>query len=379
MSRGLDERLRNPAPWLGSQDPPRYSGRGRRPTKNAGSRRFGVLDAAVVAIVVFAVWVQTPVGAVVDRFIATATGAPTDGLPPLTAYFDTGDGDADALVEVLAAPPTLAANTPPGALPEPYRTAVQMVLKDGVPRGARQALATAQATNPDATLMDVIDALFIDDPEAALELLIISPEQRDRAIARARAAGAQTPARWQAHRTYLPMRDRLAGDRVVGKVLGLATALDLTWPVAGPHRVSSPWGHRHHPVLKKRKFHNGIDLAVPIGTPILAAQAGVVRTGEDGVSGRYVVIDHGHGVRTSYCHLDSIGVFDGDRVTPGQQIAFSGNTGRSTGPHLHFVVRVGRTTTDPARLRRTQASARLDHSAGSTMGASPVMDTATAP
>mgnify|MGYP002007330784 CR=1 FL=1 len=87
---------------------------------------------------------------------------------------------------------------------------------------------------------------------------------------------------------------------------------------------------------------------------ILAAQAGTVRVGEDRVSGRYVVIDHGHGVRTSYCHLDRIGVTKGQQVKPGDRIGLSGNTGRSTGPHLHFVVRIGRETVDPERLRRAK-------------------------
>jgi murein DD-endopeptidase MepM/ murein hydrolase activator NlpD len=66
-----------------------------------------------------------------------------------------------------------------------------------------------------------------------------------------------------------------------------------------------------------------------------------------------VVIDHGHGVRSSYCHLDVLEVEKGDHVGRGALIGLSGNTGRSTGPHLHFGVRIGRGTVDPARLRRT--------------------------
>lgn len=350
VNRSLRDRLRNPAPWLNTGGEKNYShGKNRRPT---GARRFGILDALVGLVVVFAVWSQTPVGALVERFVATATGMPTDGIRPLTAYFDTGDGQADALVAMLAEPVDLGASTPDGGLPQPWRTAARLVLEDHPPRRARLALAEARLEDPDATVMDVVDGLYQDDPGAALELLVIEPEQRDRAILRAQAAGAVHPERWEAHRGYLPLRDRLAGDKVVGKILALGTALDLTWPVATPHRVSSPWGYRHHPVLKKRKFHNGTDLAVPIGTPILAAQAGKARVGEDAVSGRYIVVDHGHGVRTSYCHLDRHLVQNGDRVEPGQHIGNSGNTGRSTGPHLHFVVRVGGKTTDPEKLRR---------------------------
>lgn len=353
MSRSLNDRLRNPAPWLDQSDPPSYS---RGPAlRKAASRRFGILDAVVGIIVVVAVWTQTPVGALVDRGIAAATGASTDGLRPLTTYFETGDGVADTLTAVLQDPPDLSVAAPDGGLPQPWRTAARLVLDRDPPRRARAALAKAQEADPTATMMQVVDELYTADPGAALELLVIDPEQRSRAIARAQAAGVDRPEIWQNHRSYLPLSDRLAGDKVVGKISALATALDLTWPVAGPHRISSGWGHRHHPVLKKRKFHNGIDLAVPIGTPILAAQAGKVRVGEDAVSGRFIVINHGHGVKTSYCHLSEALVADGTTVEPGQHIADSGNTGRSTGPHLHFVVRVGRNTTDPAKLRRPTA------------------------
>jgi len=347
------DRLRNPAPWLSDGSTSGYAFKNRRSKAPSGGRRFGLLDAVVVAVVLLAVWSRTPVGAVVELGVSSLIGADTEGLRPLTAYFDTGRGEAEAVTDLLAElDPASAA--PEDGLPEPWRTAAQVVLTRHAPAQARQALREAMAQDPEATWLTLLDARYDGDPAGTLERLVIDEDQRQRAIARALAAGSAHPERWEAHRAYLPLRDRQRGDRVVGRILALGTALDLTWPVASPHRVTSPWGVRHHPVLKTRKFHNGVDLGVPIGTPILAAQGGVVRTGEDGVSGRYVVIDHGHGVRTSYCHLDAVHVSRGQRVEPGERIGLSGNTGRSTGPHLHFVVRIGRKTVDPERLRRAK-------------------------
>lgn len=348
MSRSLRDRLRDPAPWLGDSTR-RYSGRKRdRP----GARRLGVLDAAVVVLVLLVVWAQSPVGAVADRAIAQMMGRSVDGMRPLTAYFDTGDGSAEAVIALAERIPIIDDGVPEGGLPQPWRTAAAAALTGRLPPVARAHLDAAKAVDPDATALTALDDLYDDDPAHALEVFAIGAEQRRRAIGRARAAGVVDPEAWHNHRSYLPMRARLAGDRVVGRVLALGTALDLTWPVQGSHIVTSGWGERVHPVLKSRRFHNGIDLAVPIGTPIVAAQGGRVRIGEDSVSGKYVVIDHGHGVRTSYCHLDKILVERGQRVMPGARIARSGNTGRSTGPHLHFVVRIGKHTVDPARLRR---------------------------
>ncbi len=82
--------------------------------------------------------------------------------------------------------------------------------------------------------------------------------------------------------------------------------------------------------------HNGLDYAVPVDTPVLAAHEGVVETGDDPVGyGLYVRVINGYAV-TIYAHLSAVTVKDGERVTPGQQLGLSGNTGNSTGPHLHF-------------------------------------------
>jgi murein DD-endopeptidase MepM/ murein hydrolase activator NlpD len=112
------------------------------------------------------------------------------------------------------------------------------------------------------------------------------------------------------------------------------------WPVSGP--VTSPFGWRWG------RMHEGIDIAVPYGTPVHAAAAGqVIYAGWMGGYGNLVVIDHGGGMATAYGHNTSIVVGVGSSVSQGQVVAYSGSTGHSTGPHVHFEVRVNGTPVDP--------------------------------
>jgi murein DD-endopeptidase MepM/ murein hydrolase activator NlpD len=129
-----------------------------------------------------------------------------------------------------------------------------------------------------------------------------------------------------------------------GKILGTG---QLCWPVSG-RRITSPFGWRVHPILKKTKFHSGIDIAVPSGTPVKAADGGIVLvSGWQGGYGNFVAIDHGKGISTCYGHNSRLLVRVGQRVEKGQQISISGNTGLSTGPHLHFEVRVNGNPVNP--------------------------------
>ena len=110
-------------------------------------------------------------------------------------------------------------------------------------------------------------------------------------------------------------------------------------PVQG--RISSGYGWRIHPITRTRRFHDGIDIAAPAGTPIACGSDGtVVSTGWQGPYGLTVIVDHGSGVSTMYAHLQrgSIRVSPGQRVTRGQTLAGVGSTGWSTGPHLHWTV-----------------------------------------
>jgi murein DD-endopeptidase MepM/ murein hydrolase activator NlpD len=120
----------------------------------------------------------------------------------------------------------------------------------------------------------------------------------------------------------------------------------LALPVAG--RISSGFGYRFHPILKRTKLHTGVDIAAPVGTPIHAAASGeVILAGWMGAYGNAVVIDHGGGVSTLYGHCSKLLVSVGQQVRKGQVIARVGSTGWSTGPHCHFEKRVNGSPVSP--------------------------------
>ena len=136
--------------------------------------------------------------------------------------------------------------------------------------------------------------------------------------------------------------------RAVPASASAGTGLSLQWPVKG--RISSSYGYRTHPILNTRHFHGGIDIAVPEGTPVKAAEAGrVIRAGNMGNYGLGVVLDHG-GVTTWYGHNSKLLVRVGDTVKKGQTIALVGRTGLTTGPHLDFRIKIGDQTIDPLQL-----------------------------
>lgn len=114
----------------------------------------------------------------------------------------------------------------------------------------------------------------------------------------------------------------------------------LTWPCPSYTRISSPFGWRIHPTLGVNKFHNGVDMAAPKGTDILAAFSGeVVAATYNSTMGNYVMMNHGNGFYTIYMHASKLCVSPGQIIIEGEKIAEVGSTGRSTGPHLHFGVR----------------------------------------
>lgn len=121
-----------------------------------------------------------------------------------------------------------------------------------------------------------------------------------------------------------------------------------TWPTPGYKHITCPFGQRIHPILKVRKLHTGIDIGAPSGAKIVAADSGtVIRSTYNGAYGNVVVIDHGNGMSTLYAHQSRRLVKDGDIVNKGDTIGKVGSTGWSTGPHLHFEVRVNGTPVNP--------------------------------
>ncbi len=112
----------------------------------------------------------------------------------------------------------------------------------------------------------------------------------------------------------------------------------FAYPIMG--RLTSPFGMRRHPIFKVVSFHSGVDLAAPLGTPIMASDSGkVIFTGWYGGYGKVVIVDHGMDYSTLYAHLNSTSTSPGRTVSQGDVIGHEGRTGYSTGPHLHFEVR----------------------------------------
>lgn len=160
-------------------------------------------------------------------------------------------------------------------------------------------------------------------------------------------------------RVSLALEDGLSPS-FTGDWTALADAPSL-WPVEG--RVTSSFGERLDPIRGEGEFHTGIDIAAPAGTPVRAAADGEV-TGQDVGSGygRTVVVDHGHRVSTIYAHLSSVVVMPGEHVARGQIIGYVGESGRTTGPNLHYEVRVDGVPVNPHKYLHTtyEQFAKLD-------------------
>jgi len=207
-------------------------------------------------------------------------------------------------------------------------------------------------------LVDTVAARKIRDrlEERNNELVSLQNEQEaaaasakaDRKAKNQALAKVETDIRaWEAQEAQLAADSQgLAGviNGLAGNGDGKATG-SMVWPVSGS--VSSPFGWRIHPIFHVRKFHTGIDIGAAYGQPIKAADGGrvIYATWMSGY-GNTTIIDHGSGISTLYAHQSQILITSGS-VTKGQVIGYVGSTGYSTGPHLHFEVRVSGNPVDP--------------------------------
>jgi murein DD-endopeptidase MepM/ murein hydrolase activator NlpD len=130
---------------------------------------------------------------------------------------------------------------------------------------------------------------------------------------------------------------------------------EMCWPSPGYFRITSQYGYRIHPKLKVKKMHTGIDIGVPSGNNIVAANDGkVIYSDYYGGYGYAVIIDHGGKISTLYAHNSKLLVSVGDKVKKGETIAKSGSTGLSTGPHLHFEIRENGQHVDPMKYFKSK-------------------------
>jgi murein DD-endopeptidase MepM/ murein hydrolase activator NlpD len=131
---------------------------------------------------------------------------------------------------------------------------------------------------------------------------------------------------------------------------GAEKSAGLMAPAAG--RITSGFGHRHHPIFRFTRFHAGIDIAAPMGSAVVAAADGqVIAAGWNGGYGRQLRVAHENGIVTSYSHMSGFAASPGEPVRQGQVIGYVGSTGISTGPHLHFEVLVNGRAVDPLQVR----------------------------
>ena len=139
----------------------------------------------------------------------------------------------------------------------------------------------------------------------------------------------------------------LPGAKMSGRPIATVSRMSsVKWPAQG--RVTSGFGWRIHPITRRNELHQGIDIAASSGTTVVAAAAGKVTfSGWNGGYGNLVTIDHGGGIVTRYAHLSKRSVAKGDSISAGQAIGLVGSTGFSTGPHLHFEVRVDGEAVNP--------------------------------
>ncbi|MCH8543037.1 MAG: peptidoglycan DD-metalloendopeptidase family protein [Alcanivorax sp.] len=185
--------------------------------------------------------------------------------------------------------------------------------------------------------------------------------ENDEPTGRRRIEGVRLLARGTAHNAFLHADGNYYDSH--GESLNRAF---LRYPTVARYRISSPFNlRRKHPVTGRVAPHHGVDFAMPIGTPILSTGDGVViRTGNHPFAGKYVEIEHHGAFKTRYLHLDHILVGRGQHVSRGDRIALSGNTGRSTGPHLHFELHVNNRPVDPMTadipMAQRLADAELD-------------------
>jgi murein DD-endopeptidase MepM/ murein hydrolase activator NlpD len=126
-------------------------------------------------------------------------------------------------------------------------------------------------------------------------------------------------------------------------------ALPLRWPVRGP--LNSRFGMRPSPWTGEHEFHRGLDISAHRGTPVLAPASGTVFfAGNGGEYGTTLILDHGRDLRSLYGHLQEIRVKQGERIERGQLIALTGNTGRTSGPHLHYEIQIHGQAVDPRQF-----------------------------
>jgi murein DD-endopeptidase MepM/ murein hydrolase activator NlpD len=321
--------------------------------------KSGIAHFLACFLCLWAALYHTPVGALVRVVTAKMTGTRSSARPLLTYYsggvWEVPRGELNIESTPEVPDPSALAAVPPGPalgrglyvayakLPfDKKRNAAAMATRYGVP----PILLDAPSSGPDAATKIVEKAKADLGSEDAAVLAFFSGYDTARfAAERTRAEGYPLTLERLALRLPPDSTDALDAS---SQALLLSTAYGLAWPVPAGTRVTSPFGWREHPLLGTRQLHTGVDLSVPEGSEVHATADGtVIRVSEDSLNGKLVIIDHGRGVTTAYCHNSAFRVRVGQEIHAGDIISLSGNTGRSTGPHVHYQLELSHKPVDP--------------------------------
>ena len=282
--------------------------------------KLPLLELFLSALCLWAAWYHTPAGALVRTAGAFIFGTRSTARP-LLAYFGAG---------------TLVPPRPPPPLAGPIPPA--------------QALAYGTAAVLDGSALELAPRLRglsqrLGSDDAALLAIFCGEDAARFAVDEARSMALDDLAR------ALPPRSEACVARAAQAAM-LGGAYALGWPLPETVKITSAFGVREHPILGRRRLHAGVDLGASPGMAVRAVAAGVVRrASSDGINGRILVLDHGRGVVTTYCHNEALLVRDGQHVERGQVVARSGSSGLTTGPHLHYQIDLAGEPVDPLRFR----------------------------
>ncbi len=331
-------------------------------------RPRGLLDFVLACLLVYGVYAKTPVGAL-GEWAIRAWVLDQEHSPSVFSTFRGRDGDVQLKVENLEHG-VLASQSFPAAIEEASkRTRVDRellaVLVAAHGRCENEACFVTTPPHLDELLERPVEeeevpvlwvALGISqganrlqaNHEVAIEAMFIPPHAVERAIGQAQASGLPSPLDVETHSTFFAPSIRRGSLQDAVSVLALHRLRTLMWPTPETARTTSPYGYRIHPITGNRKFHNGTDVGVRTGTPLKSAHKGRVgRTGQDSISGKYVHLRHGFGIVSTHCHMSEVRVRQDDLLVRGQVVGLSGATGRVTGPHLHYILRIDGKTVDP--------------------------------
>jgi hypothetical protein len=331
-------------------------------------RPRGMLDFLLACLLMYGVYAKTPVGALAEWGIR-AWVFDQEHSPSLFSTFRGRDSDVQLKVENLEHGVLASQSFPPAIEEAAKRTRVDReLLAVLVASHGRCEGEDCFVTTPphlDELLERPIDdeevpvlwvALGLSqgakrlaaDHEVAVEAMFLPPHAVERAIGQARASGLTSPLDVETHATFFAPSLRRGALHDAVSVLALHRLRTLMWPTPDTARTTSPYGYRIHPITGNRKFHNGTDVGVRTGTPLKSAHKGRVgRTGQDSISGKYVHLRHGFGIVSTHCHMSEVRVRQDEPLQRGQVVGLSGATGRVTGPHLHYILRIDGKTVDP--------------------------------